>query len=102
MIGVALGFWAVRVRSSAGVCFGGNRDCVCALGADREMRKIGRGLGCWGEGVAEMLRWELLILAKVSAVGWRARIWGRGAAAVSGREAAGVGLGCLGGDVGAA
>ena len=73
-----------------------------ALGADREIVKIGRSLGCGGEGVAEMLRWESLVLAKVSAVAWRARIWGREAAAVSGREATGVGYASLVGDVGEA
>jgi len=63
------------------------------LGANREIVTIGRGLGCWGEGVAEMLRWESLVLAKVSAVAWRARIWGREAAAVCVRGASGGGSG---------
>jgi hypothetical protein len=76
---------------------GRNSVWVGALGADREIMKIGRCLGCGGKGVAEMWRGQCYEIVIVSAVGRRARIWGRGVAAASGREAAGVGLGCVGG-----
>ena len=83
----------VRVRGSWGVASEGNSVWVCALGARREIMKIGRGLGCGGEGVSELWLGQCSEIAKVTGRGWRVRIWGRGAAGRRGRRAVGGGFG---------